>query len=66
MILSDVYQLLKEDDRVVATDQWTLASLSAEHLWAPCDSFVGRLVGDIHDRGRILFRRCIAKDEVQT
>ena len=63
MIISDVYQILSDDDRLQPGDQWTLASMAGAHVWAPCDSFVGRRVGDVSDRGKILFRRCIAKDE---
>lgn len=66
MLLSDIYQLLKEDDKIIRGDQWTLASIAAEHIWAPCESFIGRRVGDVHDSGRIVFRRCIAKDAVST
>lgn len=64
MILSDVYQVLEPDDKIAKGDEFQLASIADKHIWGPCDSFVGRRVGDVSQRGRIVFRRRIAQDEV--
>ncbi len=65
MLLADVYQVLNPDDRVALGDEFSLASQAAEHIWGPCDSFVGHLVREVAQGGRIVFRRRIARDEVQ-
>ena len=63
MILHDVYQVLTDDDKLVHGDQFAIASIAATHIWGPCDSFLGKYVRDVSQRGRIIFRRPIAKDE---
>ncbi len=65
MLLADVYQVLNPDDRVALGDEFSLASQAAEHIWGPCDSFVGHRVSEVSQQGRIIFRRKIARDQVQ-
>jgi hypothetical protein len=64
MYLNDIYRTLDSDERILASDQWTLASLLAsnQHVWAPCDSFAGRRTRDIADRNRIVFRRLVCHE----
>ncbi len=64
MILSDVYQVLEGETKIVKGDEFALASIADKHVWGPCDSFVGRRVIDVAQNGRIIFRRRIAQDEV--
>lgn len=63
MILSDVYQVLESDDKLAKGDEFALASIADKHIWGPCDRFVGKRVGDVSERGKIIFRRLIARDE---
>lgn len=68
MQLADVYQVLDQPDtRIARGDEFTLASLAAEHIWAPCDSFVGKRIGELDkaSRATLIFRRRIARDELQ-
>lgn len=64
MLLSDVYQILEPDDKIAKGDEFALLSIADKHIWGPCDRFVGRRVKDVHDRGRIVFRRRIAQDQL--
>lgn len=66
MLLSDVYQILEPDDKIAKGDEFQLLSIADEHIWGPCVSFVGRRVHDVHDNGRIIFRRRIAQDQIST
>ena len=63
MLLRDVYQILEPDTKILAGDEFSLASIADQHVWGPCDSFVGKRVCDVSQRGRIIFRRRIARDE---
>lgn len=65
MILADVYQVLTGNDKIAKGDDFALASIAAEHVWGPCVSFVGYFVREVSQGDRIIFRRRIARDEVQ-
>jgi hypothetical protein len=65
MLLKDVFQVLEDDVRLAKGDEFALSGIADQHIWGPCESFVGHLVRDVSQRGRIIFRRRIARDEVQ-
>ncbi len=61
--LAEVYRLLSEEEMILLSDQFTLASLG-NSVWGPVDKFAGHRVRDVHERGKILFRR-LESHEVQ-
>jgi hypothetical protein len=56
--VAPVYRPLTGSDVIVPGDEFKLRSLSDEH-WGPCELFTDSKVSDVHEKGRIEFRRRI-------
>lgn len=61
--IADVYRLLVEEETVLPLDQFNLATLSND-CWGPVDKFAGHRVREVHEKGKIIFRRLV-NHEVQ-
>lgn len=59
--LADVYRVLTEEEMILLTDQFNLATLD-DNCWGPVDKFAGHRVREVHEKGKIVFRRLISHE----